>query len=126
MGNLKHGLSRRERQIIEALYRLKEAGVEEVMRSIERAPGYSAVRTTLNILVQKGVLSFRKQGRRYLYSPLIPHERARKTALKGLLHTYFDGSVSAAVASLLSGSRGLTEQEYRELSSLIEGARRKK
>ena len=123
---LQHGLSKRERQIMEAIYRRKEAAVEEVRGEMPDPPGYSAVRTTLNILVEKGFLSTRKAGRKYLYFPVIPHEKARLSALRQMLQTYFDNSVPAAVATLLKSSRkGLSEDDFLSLSRLIEEARKK-
>ena len=120
-------LGKRERQIMELLYILREGAVSEVRRSLASPPSYSAVRTTMNILVRKGFLSFRTEGRKYLYRPVVPHERARQTAVRHLLKTYFDGSVREAVVGLIDAdAAGLNEADYRELTALIHKARRKK
>jgi BlaI family penicillinase repressor len=118
---LRHGLSKRERQIMEAIYRLKTASAAEVQSSIPDPPGYSAVRATLQILVDKELLTHRRQGRRYVYAPTIPHRQARQSAVQHLVATYFDGSVTAAVAALLNTDRKrLTDEDYRQLTVLIE------
>jgi predicted transcriptional regulator len=111
---------------VEALYVLREGGVGEVRGALSEPPSYSAVRTTMNILVRKGFLSYREEGRKYLYSPIIPHDKARQTAVRHLLKTYFDGSIRAAVTGLITADRnGLGEADYRELMELIRKARRK-
>jgi predicted transcriptional regulator len=120
-------LGKRERQIMELLYILREGAVSEVRSSLASPPSYSAVRTTMNILVRKGFLSFRTEGRKYLYRPVVPQERARQTAIHHLLKTYFDGSVREAVVGLIGAdAAGLSEADYRELTALIHKARRKK
>jgi predicted transcriptional regulator len=122
---MQHGLSKRQRQIMETIYRLKEASVEDVRRAMPDPPSYSAVRTTMNILVQRGLLSASRTGRKYLYTPTISHGRARQSAMKHLLQTYFNNSVEQAVAALISADRkGLTDQEYKGLLALIEKARK--
>jgi predicted transcriptional regulator len=121
---LQHGLSKRERQIMEAMYQKKQASVYDMLKSIPDPPSYSAVRATLNILVAKGLLVHRRQGRRYIYSPTISRQRARQSALKQLLQTYFNNSVEDAVAALFQVDRkGLTDDEYKKLIALIEKAR---
>ncbi len=117
---LSQGLSKRERQIVEAIYSRKSATAAEVRASIPYPPSYSAVRATLSVLLQKGVLSCRRAGRRYVYVPTIPHEKARRSALRHLLETYFDGSVHAAMAALIRADRRqLSEEDYRSLDRLI-------
>jgi len=119
-------LGKRERQIMESLYLLREGAVSEVRGSLADPPSYSAVRTTMNILVHKGFLSFRTEGRKYLYRPVVPHERARQTAMRHLLKTYFDGSVREAITGLIDAdAAGLSEADYRELTALIQKARRR-
>ena len=119
-------LSKRERQIMEALYLLRAAAVSDVRRALADPPSYSAVRTTLNILVRKGFLQTSAEGRRYLYSPVVSPEKARKSAVRHLLRTYFDGSVRDAILGLVeAGGEGLTESDYRALSSRIREARKK-
>lgn len=118
---LRHGLSKRERQMVEAIYARKKASAAEVMQAIPNPPSYSAVRATLQVLVRKGLLSYRREGRRYIYAPLIPHQKARESALRQLLETYFDGSAVAAMAALVRvGRRGLEEDDYRKLHALID------
>jgi len=118
-------LSRRERQIVDAIYRRKRASVREIMADLPDAPSNSAMRTTLQILVRKGVLAFTRQGRTYLYHPVIPAAEARTTAIRQLLSTYFDGSAEKAVTALLrTDHRGLSPQQYTRLRRLIETARR--
>ena len=124
---LRHGLSKRERQVMEAVYRLKTASAAEVQAGIPSPPGYSAVRATMQILVGKGLLTHRRDGRRYVYAPTIPHRQARQSAVQHLVSTYFDGSVTAAVAALLNTDRKrLSDAEYRQLIALIEKSGQKK
>lgn len=120
-------LSKRERQIIEAIYGMNAASVTEVKASIPDPPSYSAVRAMMNILVRKKVLSYRKEGRKYLYFPLVRRQKARQFALKRLLEVYFDNSVPQAVSGLIQADRGkLTDKDYAELIQLIEEAGRGK
>jgi predicted transcriptional regulator len=117
---LRHGLSKRERQIVEAIYARRSATAAEVRAAIADPPSYSAVRATLNVLLRKGLLSCRRTGRRYLYTPTIPHEKARRSALRHLLETYFEGSVHAAMAALIRVDRHkLPDRDYRELDQMI-------
>jgi len=112
---------------MEAIYRRKTASAAEVQSSIPDPPGYSAVRATLQILVGKGLLTHRRDGRRYVYAPTIPHRQARQSAVQHLVSTYFDGSVTAAVASLLNTDRKrLSDAEYRQLIALIEKSGKRK
>ena len=122
---LQHGLSMRERQMMHAVYARKGATAAEVWKAIPSPPSYSAVRATLKILENKGLLTHSKQGRQYFFLPTIPHQRAKQSALRQLLETYFDGSVEAAVAALIRVDRKkLTEAEYRRLVELIREAER--
>jgi BlaI family transcriptional regulator, penicillinase repressor len=124
---LSAGLSKRERQIMEVLYLLRGGAVTDVRAALADPPSYSAVRTTMNILVRKGFLSTRSEGRRYLYSPVLPHEAARRAAVSHLLKTYFDGSVREAVMGLIDAhGGGLDEKDFRELTATIRKARRRK
>lgn len=123
---LQHGLSKRERQIMNVVYSRKGATASEVWESIPSPPSYSAVRATLKILENKGMLSHRKQGRKYLYLPTIPHQRARQSAIRQLMDTYFEGSIEATVAALIRVDRKkLTEAEYGRLIELIREAEKK-
>ncbi len=95
------GLSRRERQIMDALYHHGQATVAEVMESIPEPPSYSAVRATLRILEEKGHVVHKQDGQRYVYLPKVSPETARESALQLLVKTFFDGSVEDAAAALL-------------------------
>jgi len=124
---LQHGMSRRERQMMNVIYRTKGATAAEVWSAIPEPPSYSAVRATLKIMEGKGLLTHRKEGRKYLYLPTVSHGRARQSALRHLLETYFDGSVEAAVAALIKSDRKrLSETEYRRLLELIQGAEKER
>jgi predicted transcriptional regulator len=117
-------LGKRERQIVEAVYRRGEASVAEVRAELVDPPSYSAVRAMLGLLVEKGVLKYRRQGKRYLYRPAMPKEKARKSALRNLLATFFGGRASDAVAALLEVSADqLTDEELDRMRTLIEQAR---
>jgi predicted transcriptional regulator len=118
--------SRRERQIMEIIYRLGTASAAEVRAALPDPPSYSAVRATLSLLVDKGHLRHRRDGRRYLYSPVVGPTRARQSALRSLLRTFFEDSVEQAVASLLDlESLRLDDEDFDRLEVLIEEARRK-
>jgi BlaI family penicillinase repressor len=118
---LRHGLSKRERQIMEAIYSRKSATAAEVRSAIPDPPSYSAVRATLQILVGKRLLTYHRKGRRYVYTPTIPHGRAQQSAIRQLLETYFDDSVEAAVAALIRmDGKKLSENDYRRLVELIQ------
>ena len=95
-------VGRRERQIIEIVYRLGRAAVADVRDALPDPPTYSAVRAMLNKLRDKGHLTLEVDGPRYLYLPAVPAERARKTAMRSLVDTFFDGSVERAVVALAS------------------------
>jgi predicted transcriptional regulator len=98
----KPGLSRRERQIMDALYAMGEATVGEVMEKMPDPPSYSAVRATLRVLEEKGHVKHKQDGPRYLYLPTVSHDKAQSHALKHLVGTFFGGSVEQAVMALLS------------------------
>ena len=118
-------LSRRERQIMEVVYARGEASAEEVLAGIPSPPGYSAVRALLRILEEKGHLAHRREGRRYVYTPTVPAEQARRSILSGFLDTFFGGSVEKAVAALLdTESASLSDEEYERLSRMIDEARK--
>lgn len=118
-------LSRRERQIMDVIYTLQEATVSQVLERLPSPPSYSAVRALLRVLEQKGHLAHRQEGPRYIYSPTLPRERARRSALKHLLQTFFDDSTEDAVAALLDISEdNLTAEDYGRLLELIRRARK--
>lgn len=111
--------------MVEAIYARKSATAAEVREAIPKPPSYSAVRATLRVLVEKGLLAHRREGRRYVYAPTIPREKARSSALRTLLDTYFDGSVNAAMAALIRTSRRqLSDEDYHALRAVIEKAER--
>ena len=117
-------LSRRERQIMEILYRSGPATAMEVLAALPDPPSYSAVRALLKILENKGHAGHVMEGTKYVYKPTLPPERARRTALENVLDTFFDGSAEKAVAALLDMSKtGLSDEELGRLSLLIEKAR---
>ena len=118
-------LSRRERQIMETIYRLGEATVADVRRELLDPPSYSAVRAFLRILEEKGHLKHREAGPRYAYSPRVPRDKARRSALRSLMRNFFDDSREKLVATLLDdGARALSPAELETLAGLIERARR--
>ena len=117
-------LSRRERQIMDVLYREGRASASEVLEGLPEAPGYSAVRALLRILENKGHVRHVAEGNRYVYEPRLPRDRAGRPALAGVLETFFEGSAEKAVAALLDLSRDeLTDADLDRLSHLIEQAR---
>lgn len=118
-------LSRRERQIMDILYRLGSATAAEVQEHLPEAPSYSAVRALLRILEDKGHLKHEYDGPRYVYAPIVSRPVAQKSALKQMVRTFFDGSASQAVAALLDMSaKDLSESELERLSNLVEQAKR--
>jgi len=118
-------LSRRERQIMDIIYQRGQATSAEVMESLPSPPGYSAVRAMLRLLEEKGYVKHQQDGPRYVYLPTLSREKARQSALKQMLQTFFDGSTEEAMAALLDISRSrLTDEELDRLSQLIEEARK--
>jgi predicted transcriptional regulator len=119
-------LSRRERQIMEIVYRKGSATAGEVLEEMADAPSYSAVRALLRVLEGKGHLRHRQDGPRYVYSATVPRERARRSALNRVVGTFFGGSVTDAVAALLElEPERLDEEELARLSALVAEAQRK-
>jgi len=118
-------LSRREREIMDILYRLGSATAAEVQQNLAEAPSYSAVRALLRILEQKGHLKHAYDGPRYVYAPMVSRPVAQKSALRQMVKTFFDGSASNAVAALLDMSASdLSESELNRLSRIVEQAKR--
>ena len=123
--NTTHGLSRRERQILEILYQRGKASASEVLEAMEDAPSNSAVRTLLRVLEEKGHVKRRAEGLKYVYMPTVPQEKAKRTAVKHLLDTYFNGSPEQIVAALLDvSSTQLTRQELDRMTEMIDKAKR--
>lgn len=116
----------RERQIVEALYRIGEASVAQVRAVLPQPPSYSAVRAMLNLLVEKRVVTFRRDGKRYLYRPVRSKERVRRGVLRNLVQTFFSGAPADAVAALVDGSAGkVTPEDLERMKHLIDEAERK-
>jgi len=119
-------LSRRERQIMEIVYRKGNATAADVHDEMPDRPSYSAVRALLRVLEEKGQLRHRQEGPRYVFSPTVPRDRARKSALQRLVGTFFAGSVTDAVAALLDlESARLDDGELERLSTLVAEAQQK-
>ena len=118
-------LSRRERQIMDVIYRLSRATAAEVMENLPDPPSYSAVRALLRVLEEKGHLTHEQDGPRYIYLPTVPRTDASRSALRQMVSTFFDGSVTQTVAALLDvAGPKLSEKELDRLSKLIADARR--
>jgi len=119
-------LSRRERQIMDALYGLGRATAAQVRERIPRAPSYSAVRALLRILEEKGHVRHDQDGPRYVYLPVVTPKRAQRTAIAHVVRTFFQGSAEQAVAALLQGSDArLSDSELDRIAHLVDEARRK-
>ena len=117
-------LGRRERQVLETVYALGEASVAEVLEALPDPPSYSAVRAILNTLEQKGHLRRKKSGKKFLYLPTVSRERARRSALKNMLSTFFSGSAVQAMSSLIEmNQENLPEEDLARLAKMIEDAK---
>src|ERR1044071_5139456 len=120
-----HTLSRRERHIMDVLYRRGRATAAEVMAELSGDPNYSTVRTQLRVLEDKGHVRHDDEGGRYVYAPAVPRHAARKSALKDLGETFFDGSAEQVVAAVLGGEASrLSDEELDRVSALIDKARK--
>jgi BlaI family transcriptional regulator, penicillinase repressor len=118
-------LSRRERQIMDVIYRKGEASAAEVLAEIPEPPSYSAVRAMLRVLEEKGHVKHIEKGLRYVFKPTVARDKARQSALKQVLETFFDNSRELAVAALLKDSDAkLSDAELNRLSQLIEKAKK--
>ncbi|PYO93330.1 MAG: CopY family transcriptional regulator [Gemmatimonadetes bacterium] len=118
-------LSRREREIMDVIYRAGRATAAEVLDQLADPPSYSAVRALLRVLEEKGHLRHEEEGPRYVFAPTVPRARARQSALRQILHTFFDGSTEQAVAALLDlSSAKLSDEELDRLSRMIADARK--
>jgi predicted transcriptional regulator len=117
-------LSRRERQIMDSIYRRGRATAADVLEDIPDPPSYSAVRAMLRLLEEKGHIRHEQDGPRYVFMPTVNRERARKSALKHVVRTFFDGSATDAVAALIDGERKLSKIELDRLSDIIAQARK--
>ncbi len=114
-------LSRRERQIMDALHRLRRASVAEVRQAIPDAPSYNSIRVTLSILERKGQVRHESEGRRYFYEPTTRPERARNSALRHVVSTFFQDDASQVVSTLFGlKARELSDEDLSQLEGLIE------
>jgi BlaI family penicillinase repressor len=118
-------LSRRERDIMDILFRRGRATAEEVMHDLSGDPSYSTVRTQLRVLEEKGHVRHVEEGRRFVYMPAVARSAARKVALRHVVETFFDGSVERVVAALLGGEASrLSDDELQRIQSLIDKAKK--
>ena len=118
-------LSRRERQILDILYQQGQATAAEVQNALPEPPSYSAVRALLRILEEKGHVRHQQDGPRYVYLPTLARENAKRSALRHMLRTFFDGSAEQAISALLDdASAKLSPAELDRLARLIEDARK--
>ena len=118
-------LSRRERQILDVLYKAERATAAEVQAAIPDAPSYSAVRTLLRILEDKGHVRHEQDGARYVYTPTVERERAKRSAMRHMLNTFFEGSTTQAIAALLDEDpKRLSAEDLDRLRAMIDRARK--
>lgn len=117
-------LSKREQQIMEILFQRERATANELMAQLPGSPSNSTVRTLLRILEEKGEVKKADEEGRYVYSPAKPRQAAAKTALRGVVDTFFRGSVTEVVATLMRDTKSLTEEELNEIQALIDKAKR--
>jgi len=118
-------LSRRERQIMDALYALGRATAAEIRARLDGSPSDSTVRTQLRVLETKGHVRHEEQGLRYVYLPTVPRHSARRSALRHLVDTFFDGSAAKAVAALVGGEGSrVSDEDLDRIARLVEDARR--
>ncbi len=118
-------LTRRERQIMDVLYRRGRATAAEVMADLPGEPSYSTVRTQLRVLEDKAHVRHEEEGLRYIYAPAVPRHAARKSALKHLVETFFDGSAEQVVAAVLGGEAShLSDEDLKKIAALVADARK--
>lgn len=118
-------LSPRERQVMDAIYRLEQATVAEILDEMEDPPSYSAVRAVLRVLEEKGQVRHEQDGPRYVYRPTVEPARARRSALHHLVRTFFDGRPEAAALALLKMSdTEISREEIGRLAKMVQRARR--
>ncbi len=119
-------LSRREREIMDIIYKRGQATATEVMEAMDKPPSYSAVRALLRILEEKGSLRHQQEGQKYIFLPTVTREKAKQSAMKRMLHVFFNDSTEAAVAALLDISQTkMTDEEWDRLTSLIDQAKKR-
>lgn len=117
-------LSRRERQIMDVIYRRGKVTAAEVLAELPEPPSYSAVRAMLRLLEEKGHLRHEQEGPRYVYAPTVTRDKARRSAMRHLVRTFFDGSTEDAVAALLQSDAGMSDDELDRLSRMIDAAKK--
>lgn len=118
-------LSRRERAIMDILFRRGRASAEEVMHDLSGEPSYSTVRTQLRVLEEKGQVRHVEEGRRFIYLPAVARSAARKVALRHVIETFFDGSVERVVAALVGGEAArLSDAELERIQTLVDKAKK--
>jgi len=118
-------LTRRERHIMDILFRLGRATAEEVMQELSGEPSYSTVRTQLRVLEQKGHVRHDEVGRRFVYMPVVRRQAVRKSALRHVVDTFFDGSVEKVFAALLGGDAArVSDEELKRILDMVEKARK--
>ena len=118
-------LSRRERQIMDIIFRRGRATAAEVMEELPGNPSYSTVRTQLRVLEEKGHVRHDEEGLKYVYLPVMARQTARKSALRHLIETFFDGSAEKAVAALLGGEGSkLSDDELNRIAELVDKTRK--
>jgi len=118
--------SRRERQIMDILYKLERATVAEVLSKLSGKPNYSTVRAQLRVLEEKGHVRHEEHGLRYVYVPTVPREIARRSALRHLVETFFEGSTEKAVTALLGGEVSkISSEELERLAGIIAKSQQK-
>jgi BlaI family penicillinase repressor len=118
-------LTRRERQIMDVLYRRGRATAAEVMNDLPGEPNYSTVRAQLRVLEDKGHVRHEEEGLRYVYVPAVPRHAARRSALKHLVETFFDGSAEQVVAAVLGGEASrLSDEDLERIAALVAEARK--
>ena len=114
-------LTRRERQIMDVLYAREEASASDIQEQIPDSPSYSAVRALLKKLMDKGHIEYRQSGAKYVYKPILPKNDAKKSAIRRLLDTFFDGSTASAVVNLLGqGGKELSDDEIATIEAELE------
>src|SRR4028118_1464664 len=118
-----HDLSRRERQIMDAIYARGEATAADVHAAFPDPPSYSAIRALLRILEEKGVLKHREDGPRYVFTPTMPREKASRSALQRVVQTFFGGSLADAVAAFVDAKDSkLSPGELKRIGARVQGA----
>jgi predicted transcriptional regulator len=125
MSSVHTALTKRERQIMDVLFRLGRATAADVLAALPGSPHYSTVRTQLRVLEEKGHVRHESEGLRYVYLPTLARHTARKAALRHLVETFFDGSAAGAVTALLGRDAGkLSDEDLDRIEGLLKSTRR--